>query len=439
MSQLLVYGIRFKKATRVVDFDGTGVELAHGDLVIVEVEKGLGMGTVVNGPREPITQGRKVRKVIRKADTTDVERFGFNSEREDEAFRVCREKIAKYRLPMKLVSVEYLFDSSKVIFYFTSDTRVDFRGLVKDLASAFHTRIEMRQIGVRDEAKMIGGLGPCGRVLCCASFLSTFEPVTIKMAKDQNLALNPVKISGVCGRLMCCLSFEHEAYKKNKGKVGGSGGHGCHKGGQKGSGQRDSGQKHCGAHASGKPSGDRQPGDRQPDRQQSRGSQEAGRPEGSRPESESGDRPSRNRSGRNRPNRNRPNRNRPNQAKEAGSSPEARAEAQSQSTVRTEGGAQSPDRQQGNRSESEGDDRPNRNRQSRERSGRNRSGRNRSGRNRSNPNRPGSDRQAGGKASSGQGSQGSQNGQSGDGNKGGDGGQSGNSTPDTNPNTNKDS
>ncbi|MBE9529365.1 MAG: hypothetical protein IME99_09020, partial [Proteobacteria bacterium] len=397
MSQLLVYGIRFKKASRVVDFDGTGVELTHGDLVIVEVEKGLGMGTVVNGPREPIRQGRKVKKVIRIADTTDVERFGFNTEREDEAFRICREKIAKYRLPMKLVSVEYLFDSSKAIFYFTSDTRVDFRGLVKDLASAFHTRIEMRQIGVRDEAKMIGGLGPCGRALCCASFLSEFEPVTIKMAKDQNLALNPVKISGVCGRLMCCLSFEHEAYKKNKAKGGGGGGgaHGCHKGGGKGGHQKDGAQKHCGSHGGGKPSGDKPSGDKQTDRQA--GDKQADRPSGDRPNR---NRQAREKSGRNRSNRNRQDRNRPNQNKDAAGS-EAQSETRSasqgqpQGAVRTEGGKENPDRQTG-RPGAEGGQRPSRNR-----SGRNRSGRNRPNRNRLNSS-PNSTRDAGGKASSNQ-------------------------------------
>ena len=213
-----VVSIRFKKASKVYDFDGEGLDLGRGDSVIVEVEKGLGMGTVVEPPREvdPATLGRQLKKVVRKADVVDMERHIFNTERENEAFRICREKIAHYRLPMKLIRVEYLFDSSKAIFYFTSDLRVDFRELVKDLASGFHTRIEMRQIGVRDEAKMIGGLGPCGRELCCAGFLSDFEPVTIKMAKEQNLALNPVKISGICGRLMCCLSYEHEMYRGEK-------------------------------------------------------------------------------------------------------------------------------------------------------------------------------------------------------------------------------
>ncbi len=213
-----IVGVRFKKACKVYDFDSNGLDLAPGDTVIVEVERGLGMGSVVYRPKEVDPSGltRQLKKVVRKADAVDMERNGFNAEREQEAFRICREKITQYRLPMKLIRVEYLFDSSKAIFYFTSETRVDFRELVKDLASGFHTRIEMRQIGVRDEAKMIGGLGPCGRELCCSGFLSDFEPVTIKMAKEQNLALNPVKISGICGRLMCCLSYEHEMYKGQK-------------------------------------------------------------------------------------------------------------------------------------------------------------------------------------------------------------------------------
>ncbi len=340
MSQRLVYGVRFKKASRVFEFDGTDLSLSHGDLVIVEVEKGLGMGTVVNGPREPVRPGRKIRKVIRKADTTDVERFNFNTERETEAFRICKQKIAKYKLPMKLVCVENLFDSSKAIFYFTSDTRVDFRGLVKDLASIFHTRIEMRQIGVRDEAKMIGGLGPCGRAFCCASFLSDFEPVTIKMAKDQNLALNPVKISGVCGRLMCCLSYEHEAYKK-----GGSA-HGCHKGGHKGGGS-----KHCGAHG------------RSSEPKPQTGSESCSQPSQEKQERGNKNRPER--QGRNRSGRSRQGRARSGGAPEGGKATGADSKpAGEQSRSKgSEGGNQS------NRP-----DRPDRNRQGRDRQGRERSG-----------------------------------------------------------------
>ena len=168
-----VIGVRFRKACKVYDFDSNGRELRPGDTVIVEVDKGLGMGTVAYGPKEidPAAYPRQIKKVIRKADSVDMERNSFNTERENEAFRICKDKIEAFRLPMKLVRVEYLFDSSKAIFYFTSEQRVDFRELVKDLASVFHTRIEMRQIGVRDEAKMLGGLGPCGLTLCCTSFL----------------------------------------------------------------------------------------------------------------------------------------------------------------------------------------------------------------------------------------------------------------------------
>jgi cell fate regulator YaaT (PSP1 superfamily) len=207
-----VAGVRFKRACKVYHFDSSGLELKKDDRVVVEVEKGLGMGSVVIPPEDMDEKSLhyKLKRIIRKADTVDLERLQFNAEQEADAMRICRERVAHYNLPMKLVRVEYLFDSSKAIFYFTSDTRVDFRDLVKDLASRFYTRIEMRQIGVRDEAKLTGGIGPCGRELCCASFLSDFEPVTVKMAKEQNVALNPAKVSGVCGRLMCCLSYEHE-------------------------------------------------------------------------------------------------------------------------------------------------------------------------------------------------------------------------------------
>ncbi|OGQ56563.1 MAG: stage 0 sporulation protein, partial [Deltaproteobacteria bacterium RIFCSPLOWO2_02_FULL_53_8] len=213
-----ITGIRFKRASKVYDFNANGLLLKLGDNVIVEVEKGLGMGIVSYTPKEvdPATLQRPLKKVVRKADSLDMERHNFNNEREEEAYRMCKEKIAAHKLPMKLIRVEYLFDSSKAVFYFISETRVDFRELVKELATEFHTRIEMRQVGVRDEAKMLGGLGPCGRELCCAGFLSDFAPVTIKMAKDQNLALNPAKISGICGRLMCCLGYEHGMYKEEK-------------------------------------------------------------------------------------------------------------------------------------------------------------------------------------------------------------------------------
>ncbi len=212
-----VCGIRFKKACKIYWFLTEGLDLAAGDRVIVEVEKGIAMGTVAVEPceKDEAACQHPLKKVVRKADQVDIERAQFNSEWEKEAFHTCKEKIEKHALPMKLVSVECLFDSSKAIFYFTADGRVDFRELVKDLAQTFHTRIEMRQIGVRDEAKMIGGIGPCGRELCCSSFLADFAPVTIKIAKEQNMPLNPLKMSGLCGRLMCCLNYELNGCNKN--------------------------------------------------------------------------------------------------------------------------------------------------------------------------------------------------------------------------------
>ncbi|MFQ5427550.1 MAG: stage 0 sporulation family protein [Thermodesulfobacteriota bacterium] len=243
-----VVGIRFKRACKVRDYEcGEHLRLVPGDFVIVEVEKGLGMGSVASTPREASrqTRPRSLKKVIRKADDADMERLRFNTQREKESLAVCSKKIKAYGLPMKLVRAEYLFDSSKAIFYFTSDSRVDFRRLVKDLASCFHTRIEMRQIGVRDEAKMLGGIGPCGRELCCSSFLPDFTPVTIKMAKQQNLALNPAKISGVCGRLMCCLSYEHRGYSGPSG----NGRHGKKPGGDRkpGGERRGGGRRRAGS------------------------------------------------------------------------------------------------------------------------------------------------------------------------------------------------
>ncbi|MBI3753116.1 MAG: stage 0 sporulation family protein [Deltaproteobacteria bacterium] len=205
-----VVGVRFKKTCKIYDFDTNNLELKPGDHVIVETEKGMGMGRVARGPVEKDEAGlvQPLKKVIRKAAESDMERLEFNREREAEAAAICKREIAKYGLSMKLINVEYLFDSSKVIFSFISEDRVDFRDLVKDLANELHTRIEMRQIGVRDEAKMLGGIGPCGRMLCCSTHLVDFEPVSVKMAKEQNISLNPAKLSGVCGRLMCCLSYE---------------------------------------------------------------------------------------------------------------------------------------------------------------------------------------------------------------------------------------
>ena len=222
----MVVGVRFKRAGKIYDFDVNGQDVKTMDMVVVEVDKGMGLGWVVYGPKHKDKSElvAPLKKVIRKADAVDLERQSFNKEREEEAFRICSKKIEHYGLPMKLVRVEYLFDSSKAIFYFTSETRVDFRELVKDLAAELHTRIEMRQIGVRDEAKMLGGIGPCGRELCCSLFLCDFEPVTVRMAKDQNVTLNPSKISGLCGRLMCCLSFEHEMYQDGGMKCS----KGCH-------------------------------------------------------------------------------------------------------------------------------------------------------------------------------------------------------------------
>jgi cell fate regulator YaaT (PSP1 superfamily) len=210
-----VAGIRFKKAGKIYYFDPDGNNLVPGGFAIVETSRGLEFGEVVVAPKE-VTQEEVVqplKKVIRSAGEEDCQKILENRQKEEEAFDLALQKIQEHGLDMKLVDVEYTFDRSKVIFYFTADGRVDFRDLVKDLAAVFRTRIELRQIGVRDEAKMIGGLGPCGRVLCCHTFLGEFEPVSIRMAKDQNLSLNPTKISGVCGRLMCCLRYESDAYE----------------------------------------------------------------------------------------------------------------------------------------------------------------------------------------------------------------------------------
>lgn len=214
----LVVGVQFKNAGKVYYFDPGGLELTTGMPVIVETARGQEYGIVMQDPKEvgenEVTLPLK--SVLRIGTPEDQTQLEENKERQKKAFKICLEKIAAHRLEMKLIDVEYTFDRSKIIFYFTADGRVDFRELVKDLASVFRTRIELRQIGVRDEAKMLGGLGPCGRPLCCATFLGDFEPVSIKMAKDQNLSLNPAKISGICSRLMCCLKFESECYKSLK-------------------------------------------------------------------------------------------------------------------------------------------------------------------------------------------------------------------------------
>ncbi|NLX71492.1 MAG: stage 0 sporulation family protein [Clostridiales bacterium] len=213
---LTVVGVRFKKAGKIYYFDPNDLDLKPTDHVIVETVRGIEYGEVVVAPKQVSEEDivSPLKKVIRKATEEDEQKVKENKQKEKEAFEICLREIAKHNLPMKLIDVEYTFDNNKVIFYFTADGRVDFRELVKDLAAIFRTRIELRQIGVRDEAKMIGGLGCCGRGLCCCTFLGDFEPVSIRMAKEQNLSLNPAKISGVCGRLMCCLNFEQEFYEE---------------------------------------------------------------------------------------------------------------------------------------------------------------------------------------------------------------------------------
>jgi len=205
-----VVGVRFKRAGKVYYFDPGDLMFEQGEFCVVETARGLEYGEVTGRPREvdEASVVAPLKSVVRKATAEDDERVKANEEFEQEAFKVAQEKITAHALDMKLVDVECTFDSSKILFYFTADGRVDFRELVKDLAGVFKTRIELRQIGVRDEAKMLGGLGPCGRMLCCSTFLGDFAPVSIKMAKEQNLSLNPAKISGLCGRLMCCLRFE---------------------------------------------------------------------------------------------------------------------------------------------------------------------------------------------------------------------------------------
>jgi cell fate regulator YaaT (PSP1 superfamily) len=210
-----VIGVRFRTAGKIYFFDPLNFEVKRGDNVIVETARGIEFGTVVGDPKE--VEDDKVvqplKPVIRVANQRDYEQEAANKEKEKEAFKICLEKIKKHELDMKLIDAEYTFDNNKVLFYFTADGRIDFRELVKDLAAVFKTRIELRQIGVRDETKILGGIGICGRPLCCHTHLSEFVPVSIKMAKEQNLSLNPTKISGVCGRLMCCLKHEEETYE----------------------------------------------------------------------------------------------------------------------------------------------------------------------------------------------------------------------------------
>ncbi|KPV44632.1 hypothetical protein AN477_06555 [Alicyclobacillus ferrooxydans] len=210
-----VVGVRFKPAGKIYYFDPGQLPIERNDHVIVETARGIEYGTVVLGRRE-VTEAEVVlplKQVMRIADEDDARVVQDNAERAKEATLVFKEKVRVHNLDMKLVDAEYTFDRNKLIFYFTADGRVDFRELVKDLASVFRVRIELRQIGVRDEAKMLGGIGPCGRLLCCSTWMGEFDPVSIRMAKDQSLSLNPTKISGLCGRLMCCLKFENDIYQ----------------------------------------------------------------------------------------------------------------------------------------------------------------------------------------------------------------------------------
>ncbi|MBU5487206.1 stage 0 sporulation family protein [Clostridium sp. MSJ-8] len=220
-----IVGIRFKSVGKIYYFSPNDLKIEKGDFVIVETARGIEFGECVIGIKEVKEEEviAPLKSVIRIATKEDIKRHKENKEKEADALNICFKKIQDHKLEMKLIDVEYTFDNNKVIFYFTADGRVDFRELVKDLATVFKTRIELRQIGVRDEAKMIGGLGPCGRTMCCSAFLGDFMSVSIKMAKEQNLSLNPTKISGICGRLMCCLNYEQSTYeeiRRNLPKIG---------------------------------------------------------------------------------------------------------------------------------------------------------------------------------------------------------------------------
>ena len=213
---LKIIGVRFKSVGKIYYFDPAGLDIKMGDKVIVETARGVECGEVALTDRE-IDETRfssPLKKVIRVATKQDFAQIERNKKKEAEAFEICQQKIAAHKLKMNLIEVECTFDNSKLLFYFTAENRVDFRELVKDLASVFRTRIELRQIGVRDEAKMLGGLGICGQPFCCSRFLGEFHPVSIKMAKEQSLSLNPTKISGTCGRLMCCLKYEQDSYEE---------------------------------------------------------------------------------------------------------------------------------------------------------------------------------------------------------------------------------
>jgi cell fate regulator YaaT (PSP1 superfamily) len=225
MEKKRIVSVSFQCAGKLFDFDATNLELNNRDQVVVETERGKSLGTVIGPVREaePNNSQAKLKNILRKADEHDIEMASKNAAREEEALKFCKKRVQERKMEMKLVRAEYLFDGSKIVFYFTADGRIDFRELVRDLAQHFRTRIEMRQIGVRDEAKMVGGLGCCGRELCCSSYLRSFAPVSVKMAKAQGLALNPSKISGQCGRLLCCLGYEYDTYnelRKNLPKCG---------------------------------------------------------------------------------------------------------------------------------------------------------------------------------------------------------------------------
>jgi len=216
-----VVGVRFRSAGKIYYFDPGDLEINLNEYSIVETARGIEFGQVVvpnrEVPEEEIVAPLK--KVLRVATEEDIKHAEENKKKENEAFEICLKKIEEHKLDMKLIDVEYTFDNNKILFYFTADGRVDFRELVKDLAAIFRTRIELRQIGVRDESKMMGGIGICGRILCCSSFLGEFQPVSIKMAKEQGLSLNPAKISGVCGRLMCCLKYEQDVYEEMLSRI----------------------------------------------------------------------------------------------------------------------------------------------------------------------------------------------------------------------------
>jgi len=217
-----IAGIRLRGVCKIFHFDCTGVPLSKGDYAVVQTDRGVALGVVVHRFEGFTPKNPKVvyNKVLRPATAEDLLAHQENARREADAAAFCMKRIGERALPMKLVRAEYLLDRSKVIFYFTADGRIDFRELVKDMAHELRTRIEMRQIGVRDESRVVGGVGPCGKELCCATFLTDFEPITVKMAKDQKLSLNPAKLSGVCGRLMCCLIYEHTSYAKPKCDAG---------------------------------------------------------------------------------------------------------------------------------------------------------------------------------------------------------------------------